>query len=169
MLEAGLRSSKYPFASFSVSLPTRMEAPRFATPCHTKQNNPSTLNLCCVVVPNLWYIYIYICHNLYYSPIRTYRCLPFRVVRWAGAHCLHHKQQCVPCASIQASQLPSWSLGNLLSLSSIWCWNWCEHRPHSSHPELVSDRRKPPLRLSPWPSPKCNGLPIADLQQRCQL
>lgn len=33
MLEAGLLSSKYPLPSFSVSLPTRMDAPRLATPC----------------------------------------------------------------------------------------------------------------------------------------
>lgn len=32
MFEAGLLSSKYPFPSFSVSLPTRTDAPRFATP-----------------------------------------------------------------------------------------------------------------------------------------
>lgn len=32
MLEAGLLSSKYPFPAFSVSRPTRIDAPRFATP-----------------------------------------------------------------------------------------------------------------------------------------
>lgn len=34
MLDAGLLSSKYPFPSFSVSLPTLTDAPRFATPCN---------------------------------------------------------------------------------------------------------------------------------------
>ena len=36
MLEAGLLSSKYPFPAFSVSLPTLIEAPRFATPYTVK-------------------------------------------------------------------------------------------------------------------------------------
>lgn len=33
ILDAGLRSSKYPFPFFSVSRPTLTDAPRFATPC----------------------------------------------------------------------------------------------------------------------------------------
>lgn len=39
MLDAGLLSSKYPFPSFSVSLPTRMDAPLFATPCKIRETN----------------------------------------------------------------------------------------------------------------------------------
>lgn len=36
IFDPGLRSSKYPFPSFSVSLPTRIDTPRFATPCETQ-------------------------------------------------------------------------------------------------------------------------------------
>lgn len=43
-----------------------------------------------------------------FIPIRKCWCQLFHVCQWDGAHCLHHKQQCAPCASVQASQLLSW-------------------------------------------------------------
>ena len=112
-----------PFPSFSVSRPTRTDAPLFATPCMVWKVKKSLTES----QIKGWHGSI-VCERKkkeikeLNSPRRKCWYQQSHGDLSAFSHCPLRRQLCVPCGADQASRWPSWSRQTLHHFSSTWCW-----------------------------------------------